>query len=358
MNKRGGQKTIYLHGSFHSENYGDYLLCEIPAKELKNAFGDIELVTDQISDLYLRYADIERLKLPTCVHRCSLAVAVGGGYYGEKQRGDHRWYYRCFINHIVPFLLLKLFGKRYAIIGVGAGPISNKLLAACVRRVFNLADYVSVRDEESRLFLTQIGVKTNIEVNPDWVLSDSTLKLLDAQDNKDQPPKLLIHISKIWDSSALVEVCEAVNTFLAENKAIKCILITDNTNQKAALDYLQNKIKGDKIIRPYSNPLETLRTISECDYLITSKLHVGITGYRLKKKVLVIPLHQKIMRFYHQVNWDQYVVGSRDICRESFLEKMNHCFLLDNPVYNKDVYKAANNNVDRLLSYVVGRMEK
>ncbi|MFC8244088.1 polysaccharide pyruvyl transferase family protein [Streptomyces chartreusis] len=62
----------------------------------------------------------------------------------------------------------RLFGTRVALVGVGAGPIGNRLTRGLVRRSARLAAYRSYRDAQSRDALREMGVDTaRDEVYPD-----------------------------------------------------------------------------------------------------------------------------------------------------------------------------------------------
>lgn len=62
----------------------------------------------------------------------------------------------------------RVFGTRVALVGVGAGPIGNRLTRGLVRRSARLAAYRSYRDAQSRDALREMGVDTaRDEVYPD-----------------------------------------------------------------------------------------------------------------------------------------------------------------------------------------------
>lgn len=62
----------------------------------------------------------------------------------------------------------RLFGTKVALVGVGAGPIGNRLTRSLVRRSARLAAYRSYRDAQSRDALREMGVDTaRDEVYPD-----------------------------------------------------------------------------------------------------------------------------------------------------------------------------------------------
>ncbi|MEU6304783.1 polysaccharide pyruvyl transferase family protein [Streptomyces chartreusis] len=62
----------------------------------------------------------------------------------------------------------RLFGTKVALVGVGAGPVGNRLTRGLVRRSARLAAYRSYRDAQSRDALREMGVDTaRDEVYPD-----------------------------------------------------------------------------------------------------------------------------------------------------------------------------------------------
>ncbi|MFD5858836.1 polysaccharide pyruvyl transferase family protein [Streptomyces chartreusis] len=80
----------------------------------------------------------------------------------------------------------RLFGTRVALVGVGAGPIGNRLTRGLVRRSARLAAYRSYRDAQSRDALREMGVDTaRDEVYPDLAFA---LPTPPSSELPDSPP--------------------------------------------------------------------------------------------------------------------------------------------------------------------------
>lgn len=60
--------------------------------------------------------------------------------------------------------------KPYYIYAQGIGPITKRQNRLLVKWQVSKAEYISVRDEDSFLYLKEIGIKKDIELVPDPVL--------------------------------------------------------------------------------------------------------------------------------------------------------------------------------------------
>ena len=61
--------------------------------------------------------------------------------------------------------------KPYYIYAQGIGPITKRQNRLLVKWQVSKAEYISVRDEDSFLYLKEIGIKKDIELVPDPVLA-------------------------------------------------------------------------------------------------------------------------------------------------------------------------------------------
>lgn len=317
--------VLYLHGSFSSKNFGDFLLFYLSYHHIRRTVGnaELELCTSPLNSSYSRYD----FRIKDCAWnsflRADFAVCTGGGYFGEPSGRLKKWHAAYALRHVLPLYYLKITKKPYIITGVDAGDISNAFLRCVTRRIFDAAESVAVRNQESADFLKKIGVKKPISVVSDMVMSHE----MDSLDmHPDESGDFLIHLPvNASKHEKLDRLLDGIADFI-EGADRKVKIISDNAGQDAAAQYIAQRLCGihDCEVVAYNDPFELLKVIADSDMIITSKLHVGICGIRYGKKVISISNHPKIKRFYHQLGLDEFCVELDSIDRETALNMLKN----------------------------------
>ena len=188
-------KNLYIHGHFISDNYGDFLLFYVLRNVVEKCENKYNWFTSNVDESYDKYCKINRKNVRDAIKMADLAIFTGGGYFGEPDKKKIRWNIKCLIRHIFP--AYKIYKRKipYIIVGVETGPISFFLNRILIRKIFDGAEKVSVRNEESKIFLKKIKVKREIEVNPDWIMGiDKNEFLVDDVDYNFFNDKVLFNL--------------------------------------------------------------------------------------------------------------------------------------------------------------------
>lgn len=350
-------KYIYIHGSFKSNNFGDYLLAQIAFNCVneylheKNLSNKVEILMDEINPSYKKYINVNCLSLEEAIKKCDLMFCAGGGYFGEPKK-DIKWSIRCLKYHVNPIIKLIKEGKSFCIIGVGAGNISYHFLKRKIKNIFNNSKYITVRDIESFKFLKKIGVLNTISVYPDWVMSDESSKILNKFKDEVDNNLILIHLPIIKNIEKMNIVCKDLKKFLSDNNEIKYIICSDNISddQYKSIDYIYDFLNSDRVEKFYYNdPYELIKILNKSKYIVTSKLHVGICGIKMKKKVIALFNHPKIHRFYNQIQQKDYIVDLNKL-------KNNQLYYFLSQIVNEDIEKdyetiVNKSNVNKVILY-------
>lgn len=328
---------VYIHGSFPSPNFGDFLLFHLTFiilnDELPTGFiiktskkNKKYLIYDKCADVSIR--DFRNIKV---------AICTGGGYFGEPARNIRKWQIMFFLRHICPLLWLKIKHVPYVIVGVDAGNISSAILRKFTKIIFDSASIVSVRNKESLDFLRSINVSNNIIVTSDWVMSHYFD--LVYVDKKLEEQNLIIHLPISLEQRKTLDcIIDDINVYINSNN-LNVIVITDNINQTDTANYIKQKIECNAILYEYNDPFELLNIINTARWIITSKLHVGICGIRLGKNVISIANHPKIKRFYSQIGLSENSIN---------VEKVQPGFVLK--ILEKGNCTLGKEKIDEILS--------
>lgn len=326
--------TVGLHGSYFSRNFGDTLILSI----IRNWIGESEVevvlpfvgssqeATEILGEVPSAKKEIRELD----------GLIFGpGGYFGEPpgnlfQRA--RWSLRNYRRHIRWNRKLYKDKIPYIIIGVGVGPISFFLLRKRIVKLFQNARYVTVRDDYSKAYLIKWGIVADkILVTRDVALTLTPDRL---PNEKNAKPKIALHFPGM-DLEGEGKVGDFVEFISYLQKRNEVLLLEDVQNQfnSSRKENLNNVLKRNNLdlgIIKYETPTALINNLQKVDLIITSKLHVGIVGYALGKRILSIPKHTKTIRFFEQIDRKEFCIPFTNINLDLLIEKYERLIHIDN----------------------------
>ena len=304
------KKIISLHGSYFGNNYGDILLVNLFAKWIK------EICPDCIINMPL--ADKKKTKeLPEGLTgignllRSKCLIFCGGGYFGEQSQNKKRWAFRNFLRHGIVGLLCILFKIPYAIIGVEFGPLSITWFRKVSILIARHAKVLVVRNVESKFFLEKCGVE-NVILSADAVLTLSDIvKPIKNRDKKE----ILFHIPNIFLN---LEILKPIISFISNKRNDYSIALINDSFEPIfeAIEYKplfemleESGVKFE--VYSYSGYKQLINQINNSKYIITTKLHVGITAAALNIRPLSLWYHHKTPRLHTQI-------GNSEFCKSIY----------------------------------------
>jgi len=327
-------KKIALHGSFQGTNFGDTLLLSIYSHWIREIDSNIQIFATNSSEHAASIAGVERITQKDVIKQKIPVVFCGGGYFGEPLKNKIRWGYRAWNKHFSFGVQLYKNSIPYCISGLGFGPINNYFLRRFAISILNRADFVSLRDWESVEYVNIYKAnRSDIISSADSVLAFdlpelirilnadkySSIDFLDAREFNFDPAKqyLAIHLqapkgSKQYERKTLLKlIFDEIN----KRNDIECIFISDSIS--AYRDFYEwskknNQLMGYAKYYYYDSPIKLLKILNYCNYIITTKLHVGIIGATGNKRVLSFSNHSKIKRFYKQVKRPELIISLDD----------------------------------------------
>ncbi|HHW06271.1 MAG TPA: polysaccharide pyruvyl transferase CsaB [Clostridia bacterium] len=165
-------KRIVISGYYGFNNVGDEAVLFSMLRTLRAQRPDLKItVLSQDPEKTARAYGVQavnrwRLKeVWQALRQCDLFISGGGSLLQDVTSSRNVFYYLGLVQ------LAKLLGKKVFFYAQGVGPISRKLSREVMRRVVNQVDLVTVRDEDSKRLLLELGVtKPEILVKADAVL--------------------------------------------------------------------------------------------------------------------------------------------------------------------------------------------
>ncbi|MBQ9314223.1 MAG: polysaccharide pyruvyl transferase family protein [Clostridia bacterium] len=317
---------IIIHGSTFGSNFGDclfakmfYDFCEKKYPDSVKFYENNSLIRKDlftVSEHYRDYMNYQKTFSKKDLAECDCMVYMAGGYFGEtttslKEAVIRYWRYMKFGYYAIRHK------KPIAIIGVGAGPISKEFLRRKIKKIFNYASLITVRNEESKKYLEEIGVKNEIIVTSDVAqmvdksftskLEDKTLtNIKESIGNK---KIILLHCStQIKHINIIKEkILFELSKYAVENDygIVLCVDQCD-VSRIEELTKMADILECPFYVYNYENPSKLISLIDFVDIVVTSKLHVGILSCSLNKSVYSFPFNKnKIVRYYKQIGYPE-----------------------------------------------------
>ena len=313
---------IQLHGAFETNNYGDLLLGKIFGEYLINK-GHILLIKGGCKEIYEFFGDKVVKK-----GRPVVAIFCGGGYLCD---GNNR-----FTLHMIKTIYKEMFLCRirripYYIIGAGTKEFRNRLFRPFIKYSISGAQNIIVRNDLSKNDLEKINIHKKIKVTTDNVMALT----VDYVDNHiyeevkrcilshfDKRRKIvLIHINSfaldgdnhINDGQELL--MKAIWSFSKKNNEFNYLIVCDHPTElfiNQCKVIAQGFDSNNSYLYIPDNISQMLAVIKLSDFVITTKLHVGITATAFHKSIVSFPIHPKTLRFYAQLQMDERVMMLKD----------------------------------------------
>lgn len=300
-------KNLYIHGSFMNDNYGDYLLFERVYNICNKFSDDYYVYSSDVSSFYDNFMNFNRKSKKEAINEADVIVLAGGGYFGEPPKMKLLWNIRFLIKHALPIYKATRRKVPVCVVGLGVGPLSLYVSRLITKFIFNNAEIVCVRDQESKEFLLSCGVDRDILCFPDIMMGATKKELLGNIDYSDinSTGKIVVHLTTKCDSKTdnMFKVISDVKK-IANEYGEKLVIVTDQAreSQRKRAEHIREILEDSSIpIYYYNSPYELSNIISKSKMVITDKLHVGIIATRFSIPVISVAAHTKTLRFYKQI---------------------------------------------------------
>lgn len=336
MHGGGVLKNIAMFGALWTRNFGDVLLADLFKAQVESSGATAIFPT--ASEQVCKDLKTERGGVKSLI-KSDAYLFFGGGYLSEPPKRVLKWavsrYFRIFFYAD----LCRLLGKKYYVIGVGAGPCTSRITRFLFKRFCSNAKDIVVRDDESYKTLRGIGVKNGITVACDFALKVKNKNFLRVENKVE---KTALHLT----SKQPLLNDEIINYFLG-NSEFDLWFVEDHPGEferVCAVNKELVSLVGDRVVR-YSSHNSFVETIGNFDFVVTSKLHVGIISAALGKKICSFPYHGKVINFYNSIDRSDLCFQDKSTGVEEHIKKCRNSLKVTLP-----------ENVDSGLSVIDSRI--
>ncbi|MBC6975367.1 polysaccharide pyruvyl transferase CsaB [Bacillus sp. Xin] len=304
---------LVLSGYYGFYNVGDEAILQSIIKALHDEEPNLELVVlsndpDYTKKMYgveaVNRWDIRAIYKE--IKKSDGLISGGGSLLQDKTSIKSIFYYTGIMR------LARFLKKPYYIYAQGIGPITKRQNRLLVKWHVSKAQYISVRDEDSFLYLKEIGIKKDVEVVPDPVLAcNCDVKSNWLQKHSVQGKVIAVSV-RYWDAKEdyMRKLAETLKKFKQEGYDILFVPMHGPFDQSASRDII-NLMGTEAHMLPYKMDVhEKIAILSECSLLIGMRLHALILSAVANTPMIGISYDPKIDSFLQQVN--QPIIGSVD----------------------------------------------
>lgn len=311
-------KKVLIHGATMGTNFGDFLFADLFYNYVVQIVGEENVAFYEsrfaFSEFFRTHLDYKNKYKKESINEAEILIYIPGGYFGEWISNFRENLYRYLRYFVIgrEFIRKK---KKIIIIGVGAGPLTSKILQRSAKHIFEYANLVVVRDEMSKKYMLTYGVRKDIKVTADAAQIIQKDYFAEYSNSRqvtslflDGYKTIFLHVNPTNNDLIIQKIIPAVKQFLNRHEEYKVIIGCDqyNKEQKIVLNDLERRFTlYNCAVYYYEYPKELCALLSRVDFVITTKLHVGIVASTLGKAVVSIAGHyNKIKRYYTQIGED------------------------------------------------------
>jgi len=234
-------------------------------------------------------------KTAKVVKECDIFMLGGGGLFaGPSFRANLIWATQAKMAYF--------YKKNVIMYGQSVGKSKNKIVNRIIKNIFNKASLITVRDQESKINLQNIGVTNEIHVMPDLAFRYS--EKINPTKNK----KVKVTVALREMSGLKKQFFNEINGFLKWLKDEKNAEISYVNFQEGELSdsHIHKKLKS----KPKKNKIEDIK---KADYIIGMRLHSIITAIKNEKPFVAINYFSKVKNLLNDVGLSNSLINLDEV---------------------------------------------
>lgn len=360
--------TILIHGALQNSNFGDVLFGKLFYDYVyANKLGDVvfaEFPNVGIGDFARKELNYTKRVSFKQFFSTDVLIYMSGGYLGSNHKSFKKTIVILF-RFLSIGIVMKLMRKPMVFCGVGGGPMFGNMNRKIATSLLNYASYVTVRNEKTKDYYVNYGVKNLIEVTTDTTLLirpenlssfgiEEYVHKAEIQSRK----KILLHIPSNPDAVKLIQdnIIPALKKFVTDNPEYAIVVGADELYSRAREVYDDIDIHCKELYE-YRRITEHIALLNSVDVVITPKLHVGVVSAALNKSVISFPFHlDKVERFYRQIGERDRVVPLSELSEEIVACQIKK--YIDRPIHiSEDLRSKALENL-KIIDKVVQKIRQ
>lgn len=323
-------KRVVLSGYYGFHNAGDDAICYAIVDALKAHIPDVEtiILSNDPEDSMRQYGvkAVNRwqpLEIFRALSQSDLLISGGGSLLQDVTSKNGMLYYLGILE------MAHRMGIPSLVYAQGIGPITYARNQRLTAKVMNRAGIISVRDDESKVFLKEIGVRKEIVRTADPVLGVKVTeddrvqakRILHNAGYRGEKP-LVIASLRPWQEVDRVRLFAQAFDGVAQAGYDVALLAmqpsSDGSLCIATAGHMQEK--GILLVEDYSTPV-LCALMEQAELVVGMRLHALIMGAVARRKVMALSYDPKIDAFMAQLGAKE-ILPIRDLRPENLLASL------------------------------------
>ncbi|MFD1735190.1 polysaccharide pyruvyl transferase family protein [Bacillus salitolerans] len=270
-------------------------------------------------------------------------------------------------------MISKIAGCHVVVYGVGAGPITTSTGKYFIKKLVNMASFVSVRDEKSKALLNHIGCKKAINVIPDPAFSMpiTQKRLRSTKLRKIGVTAVPYYHENYWPQADQVRyqsyvkgMARNLDTLLTSNPELEITFYSTKFPQDVEVTkHIASEMEhGERveIIEKNLGPKDLLQISAKQDLVIGTRLHSLILALITETPIIGVGYHHKVIHFMEMIGRKIYSMAMDDLQKEDTLKTIIESSITNNweahqsqiQQISKDLIKRSNSGSHFLKQFV------
>jgi len=255
------------------------------------------------------------------IKACDRFILGGGGLFTDERL------YAVFLWGLQAFYALR-FGKPLYLIGHSVGPLKSRIGKWVVKKIFNKAEFISVRDSDSKMVLEGCGVKKEIHVLCDLAMM---INLPNKKIEQNRPDRYFVLTFRGWNEELekLNKKIEQAIGRLVEKYSLKPIfipfqLVKENDAETLSKKIVQNGSLEKIVIQSYQDDIfEILEQIRGAEFVVGVRLHSLIFSSIVGTPFVGISYSGKVENFMEEMGLEKYCLKNNEFDADLLDEKID-----------------------------------
>lgn len=321
-------KKILFSGFYGFDNQGDDAILEAITSEIKelNPYLKLEVLsnnpkkTSEVYDILSVYR-FNIFKLIRAVKSCDMLISGGGSLLQDITSSRSLWYYLFVI------WLSKKFKKKTIIYANGVGPINKSFNRFLTKKILKGVDYISLRDEDSKIYLENIGLDKKdllVRSDPVFLLKPNLYEAKEILDKINLDGSFTALNLRPWkgESDYIKKIIAVLKEYLKGNKVL--LLPMHLSQDIDVLKEIERSIDSDNLYSYYEEmSVRTLMgIISYAETVVSMRLHGLIYSVSVGTKPIALSYDPKVDGFMKEIN-SNYILDINNFDSGEFLSMLN-----------------------------------
>lgn len=312
--KRGERlmQRVLVSGYYGFGNAGDEAILMAIVDSLKKLKSDIEITAlsadPQKTKEYYGINAVQRtspLAIIREISKADLVISGGGGLLQDVTSNRSIPYY-LFILY-----LAKKMNKKVMFYANGVGPVLREINKSMIKRVGNMMDLITVRDEQSRKELENLGVSKPpiiVTADPAFVLKpisdEEGAELLKRLNINLCSERMKVGVSiRPWNLNKNREIIAKACDYLIKGRDSEVIFIPMQhpKDYYESLEIVKLMKEEAKVIAEPLSPREILWLCGKMDLIFGMRLHALIFGAMMEVPLVGLVYDPKVEHFLQRI---------------------------------------------------------